>query len=45
MRRLSSTNKRIETRIEIKRFLVSFLNIWKRKAIYKADKMNKSVNP
>ena len=44
MRRPSSTNKRIETGIEIKRFLVLFSNVWKRDIIYKADKKDKSTD-
>ena len=44
-KRLLSTNKRIETGIEIKRFIVLFSNIWKKEAIYKANKMRKSADP
>ena len=44
-KRLLSTNKKIETGIEIKRFLVLFSNIWKRGAIYKANKMRKNTDP
>jgi len=44
MRRPSSTNKRVEIEIGDQRFQVLLLKIWKIKAIYKADKIEDSVD-
>ena len=44
MRRPSSTNKRVEIEIGDQRFQVLLLKIWKIEAIYKADKIEDSVD-
>jgi len=45
MKRPSSKNKRIKTRIGIDKIFVLFSNIWKRERIWRAKWIGKRANP
>jgi len=45
MKRLLPTKEGRKTEIEIKRFFVLFLNIWKRGVIYRVERVGERADP